>query len=47
MVLVESGLQFTEIGEKVRSLNNKLMDKLSDEELQATILKSIQSKGKP
>lgn len=46
MVLVESGLQFTEIGEKVRSLNNKLMDKLSDEELQATILKSIQSKSK-
>ena len=45
MVLVETGLQFTEIGEKVRSLNNKLMDKLSDEELQATILKSIQSKS--
>lgn len=45
MVLVESGLQFTEIGEKVRTLNNKLMDKLSDEELQATILKSIQSKS--
>lgn len=45
MVLVESGLQFTDIGERVRSLNNKLMDKLSDEELQATILKSIQSKG--
>lgn len=46
MVLVESGMQFTEIGEKVRTLNNKLMDKLSDEELQATILKSIQSKNK-
>lgn len=45
MVLVESGLQFTDIGERVRSLNNKLMDKLSDEELQATILKSIQAKG--
>lgn len=45
MVLVESGLQFTDIGEKVRSLNNKLMDKLSEEELQATILKSIQSKN--
>ena len=45
MVLVESGLQFTDIGERVRSLNNKLMDELSDEELQATILKSIQSKG--
>lgn len=46
MVLVESGLQYTEIGEKVRNLNNKLMDKLSDEELQATILKSIQSRNK-
>ena len=46
MVLYETGLQFTEIGEKVRSLNNKLQDKLSDEELQATILKSIQSKNK-
>lgn len=46
MVLVEQGLQFTEIGEKVRALNNKLSDKLSDEELQATILKSIQSKAK-
>ena len=45
MVLVESGLQFTDIGEKVRSLNNKLMDKLSEEELQATILKSIQSRS--
>lgn len=46
MVLYETGLQFTELGEKVRQLNNKLQDKLSDEELQATILKSIQSKNK-
>lgn len=46
MVLVESGLQFTDIGDKVRNLNNKLADKLSDSELQATILKSIQSKAK-
>ena len=45
MVLVESGLEFIDIGERVRSLNNKLMDKLTEEELQATILKSIQSKG--
>lgn len=45
MVLVESGMQFTDIGAKVRSLNDKLADKLSDNELQATILKSIQSKA--
>lgn len=45
MVLVEGGLPFIDIGAKVRALNNKLMDKLSDEELQATILKSIQSKA--
>ena len=44
MVLTESGLDLPEIGTKVRALNNKLQDKLSDEELQATILKSIQSK---
>jgi len=44
MVLVESGLQFAEVGAKVRSLNDKLADKLADDELQATILKSIQNK---
>ncbi|WAW11596.1 DNA primase [Acinetobacter phage nACB1] len=45
MVLVESGHQFTDIGIKVRSLNDKLADKLSADELQATILKSIQNKA--
>lgn len=44
MVLVESGLQFADVGAKVRSLNDKLADKLADDELQATILKSIQNK---
>ena len=46
MVLVESGLEFAEVGIKVRNLNSKLADKLSDDELQATILKSIQNKFK-
>ena len=46
MVLVESGLGFVEVGAKVRALNDKLADKLSDDELQSTILKSIQSKSK-
>lgn len=45
MVLVESGLEFIDVGHKVRELNNKLADKLSDEELQSTILKSIQSRS--
>lgn len=46
MVLYESGLNFVEIGDRVKSLNNKLVDKLSEDELQQTILKSIQSKSK-
>ena len=46
MVLVESDLEFAEVGIKVRNLNSKLADKLSDDELQATILKSIQNKFK-
>ena len=46
MVLYEGGLDFVAIGERVRALNNKLADKLDEQELQATILKSIQSKGK-
>lgn len=45
MVLVEGGLEFVEIGQRVRALNSKLADKLSDDELQATILKSIQNKA--
>ena len=44
MVLFESGTDFVEIGRKVRSLNDKLVDKLTDEELQATILKSVAGK---
>mgnify|MGYP003599111772 FL=1 len=46
MVLYEGGLDFVDIGARVRSLNDKLADKLDEQELQATILKSIQSKGK-
>ena len=46
MVLYEGGLDFVDIGTRVRSLNDKLADKLDEQELQATILKSIQSKGK-
>ena len=46
MVLYEMGKNFTDIGTCVRSLNDKLQDKLSEEELTATILKSIQSKTK-
>lgn len=44
MVLCESGVPFVEIGAKVRGLNAKLQDKLADDELNTTILKSIQSK---
>lgn len=46
MVLYEGGLDFVDIGARVRALNDKLADKLDEQELQATILKSIQSKGK-
>ena len=46
MVLYVGGLDFVDIGARVRALNDKLADKLDEQELQATILKSIQSKGK-
>lgn len=46
MVLVEADLDFVEVGAKVRNLNAKLADKLTDDELTNTILKSIQSKSK-
>lgn len=45
MVLYEGGADFVAIGQRVSALNNKLADKLTEAELQATILKSIQSKG--
>lgn len=46
MVLVEADLDFVAVGAKVRNLNSKLADKLTDDELTNTILKSIQSKSK-
>lgn len=44
MALVEGGIDYTVVGEKVRELNSKLQDKLPEDELSATILKSIQAK---
>ena len=44
MVLADAGKSLEQIGELARSLNNKLSDRLSDEEIMNTVLKSVSNK---
>lgn len=44
MILADAGKNLVEINELVRTLNSKLSDKLSDDELSNTVLKSLASK---
>jgi len=41
MVLADAGKDLEEIGNLVRNLNDKLADKLTDEEIMSTVLKSV------
>lgn len=43
-ILADAGKDLQEIGDLTRSLNNKLADKLTEEEITNTVLKSISSK---
>ena len=44
MVLADAGKSLEQIGELARNLNNKLSDRLSDEEIMNTVLKSVSNK---
>lgn len=44
MVLADAGKDLEEIGNLVRSMNDKLSDKLSDEEIMNTVLRSVSGK---
>lgn len=44
MVLVDSGYRFDSVKDKVIMLNSKLLDKLDEVELQATIFHTIAKK---